>query len=141
MLSHRIFIDLLKALENRVYCGNSHWLGRTCCPIAAQDVEQIDYHPHGRSDDADQARKTQRPFRYMLKLVGVEFSGKSRNLGAHRIETVDGPPGGGAAVIRETGEAYVTAEETRGAERERQAIAQRLQARGIAPEIIAEVIG
>ncbi len=76
-----------------------------------------------------------------ITLVGVEFSGKTRNLGAHRIEAVDGGAEGEPAAIREAGELYATATGVRSAESERQRIARRLQARGIDPAIIAEVTG
>ncbi len=74
-----------------------------------------------------------------ITLVGVEFSARTRNLGAHRIEAVDGGAEGEPATIRETTEPYATATEARSAESERQMIARRLQARGIDPAIIAEV--
>jgi hypothetical protein len=73
-----------------------------------------------------------------ITLVGVEFSGLTRNLGAHRIEALDGTPADTPAAIREESAApYGSAEAARRTERE--AIARRLQARGIAPDIIAEV--
>ncbi|HAS84137.1 MAG TPA: hypothetical protein DCS43_16025 [Verrucomicrobia bacterium] len=73
-----------------------------------------------------------------ITLVGVEFSGQARNLGAHRIEALDGLPLCEPAAIREESVVpYGTAEGARRAERE--AIARRLQARGIAPDIIADV--
>ncbi|HAS82575.1 MAG TPA: AAA family ATPase [Verrucomicrobia bacterium] len=74
-----------------------------------------------------------------ITLVGVEFSGQTRNLGAHRIEAVDEQTANGVGAIRETGEPYITVDKARRAERED--IARRLQARGIAPDIIADVTG
>ncbi len=76
-----------------------------------------------------------------ITLVGVEFSGKTRNLGAHRIAAVDGGAGGEPAAIRETAEPYATATGVRSADSERRMIARRLQARGVDPAIIAEVTG
>ncbi len=76
-----------------------------------------------------------------ITLVGVEFSGAARNLGEHRIEAVDGVTDHEPAGIRETGEPYATEAEARAAAHERQSIARRLQEKGIAPAIIAEVTG
>ena len=76
-----------------------------------------------------------------ITLVGVEFSAKTRNLGAHQLAVPNGDEKGDPAAIRETGAPYATATEARSDESERQRIARRLQARGIDPAIIAEVTG
>ena len=75
-----------------------------------------------------------------ITLVGVEFSAITRNLGAHRIESLDDGSEPERTVIRETaGEPYATEAEARCATHERERIAHRLQAKGIPADIIAEV--
>jgi hypothetical protein len=76
-----------------------------------------------------------------ITLVGVAFSAESRNLGEHRIEAVDGGADHEPVGIRETGVPYATEAETRAAAHERQAIARRLQEKGVDAAIIAEVTG
>jgi len=76
-----------------------------------------------------------------ITLVGVAFSGDSRNLGEHRIEQIGEITEREPAGIRETGEPYATAAEARAAAHERQAIARRLQAKGVDVAIIDAVTG
>ncbi len=75
-----------------------------------------------------------------ITLIGVEFAQATRNLGEHRIEAVDADAGRGLAQIREPGGAYCISESP-GVPCDAREIARRMQAKGIAPEIIADVTG
>ncbi|MCF7837695.1 MAG: PD-(D/E)XK nuclease domain-containing protein [Candidatus Marinimicrobia bacterium] len=68
-----------------------------------------------------------------VTLIGVEFSRPLRNLGEHRIE----PLAADAAQVRESAEAPYAAAPLPDARE----IARRLQAQGVAPELIAQVTG
>ncbi len=75
-----------------------------------------------------------------ITLIGVEFAQATRNLGENRIETLDTGTGG---QVRETPAAYAAdvAGKPSRPECDRQEIARRMKAKGIAPEIITEVTG
>ncbi len=72
-----------------------------------------------------------------ITLIGVEFSRQTRNLGEHRVETIN------AGQVRETPAPYGAATGTQPSpgEIDMREVARRLKARGIADAIITEVTG
>lgn len=74
-----------------------------------------------------------------ITLIGVAFAKETRNLGEHRIESLNTAQE--PARLRETGDSYATAPAPGSAENERLEIARRMKAKGIAPAIITEVTG
>jgi len=74
-----------------------------------------------------------------ITLVGVEFSRATRNIGEHRIEPLDSAGSQAIGCVHESGPAFAGAPPA--PPRGTLDIARRMQARGISPDIIADVTG
>lgn len=144
-----IFFTVFKLVGAMIDAEVKTSRGRIDAVIKTADCIYIfEFKLHGSAEDALQQihdKQYAAPYRDDPRkklLVGVEFSETERNLGAWLIEKAFARDGNGTQV-RETPAAYVAdvAGKPSTRESDRREIARRMQARGIAPEIIAEVTG
>ena len=144
-----IFFTVFKLVGAMIDAEVNTSLGRIDAVVqTARHVMLFEFKLNGTAADAmDQIKDRHYAAGYrddtrQVVLVGVEFDWKERNLGAWLIEMAF-PRDRNGSQVRETPAAYATdvAGKPSTRESDRQEIARRLKAKGIAPDIIEEVMG
>jgi hypothetical protein len=142
-----IFFTIFKLIGVSIEAEVNTNIGRIDAVVkTANCIFIFEFKLNGTADDAMDQIHEKRYFEPYLDdgrpitLIGVEFAQTTRNLGEHRIETLDTGTGG---QVRETPAAYAAdvAGKPSARESDRQEIARRMKAKGIDSAIIAEVTG